>query len=203
MRYLKFFMETYFCEILSKKILFLVYGGIFILSTMGYAEFDPQKEISNNTNLLGQPNPTRIVYNINYPLAVEETIFGKPKENKIYDNFHNDGILSDERSIDSEKVAQQMMEQALTLCQISQEYWQSGELNKAIELLDQAYLLILAINKDESDYLIQQKEDLRFMISKRIIEIYASRKIVINWSQNEIPININKQTSSIRDRPLY
>ena len=193
MRYLKFFMETYFCEILSKKILFLVYGGIFILSTMGYAEFDPQKEISNNTNLLGQPNPTRIVYNINYPLAVEETIFGKPKENKIYDNFHNDGILSDERSIDSEKVAQQMMEQALTLCQISQEYWQSGELNKAIELLDQAYLLILAINKDESDYLIQQKEDLRFMISKRIIEIYASRKIVINWSQNEIPININKQ----------
>jgi membrane-bound lytic murein transglycosylase D len=34
------------------------------------------------------------------------------------------------------------------------------------------------------------------MISKRILEIYASRKIVINGSQNEIPVIINKQVQS-------
>jgi membrane-bound lytic murein transglycosylase D len=194
MRYLRYYMKISFSEIVIKKIiLFLVFGGIFILSTAGHAGFDPQKTFSNNTNLFGKPNLTRMGYNVDYPLAVEEAIFGQPKENNIYDYFQNDTILSDEGAIDSEHVAQQILEHALTLCQLSQEYWQSGELNKAIELLDQAYLLILGINKDESDYLIQQKEDLRFMISKRIIEIHASRQIVIKGCQNEIPININKQ----------
>jgi membrane-bound lytic murein transglycosylase D len=177
----------------TKKMLFFFYAGILILFTTGFSDFDPKKNFSFHPNLFRQPNLTQIDYNVSNGLAIEAAIIGKPKETKIYDHFHNDDILSDERSIDSEEVAQQMMEQAITLCQISQEYWQSGELNKAIELLDQAYLLILGINKDESDYLIQQKEDLRFMISKRIIEIYASRKIVFNGSQNEIPININKQ----------
>jgi membrane-bound lytic murein transglycosylase D len=40
--------------------------------------------------------------------------------------------------------------------------------------------------------LIQQKEDLRFMVSKRILEIYASRNIVVNGSHNEIPRVMNK-----------
>ncbi len=177
----------------TKKMLFFLYVGVLILFTMGFSDFNPGINFSFNPNLFKQPNLTRVDYNVNNALAIEAAIIANPEDTNIYDQFHNDAILSDERSIDSEEVAQQMMEQAITLCQISQEYWQSGELNKAIELLDQAYLLILGINKDESDYLLQQKEDLRFMISKRIIEIYASRKIVFKGSQNEIPIIINKQ----------
>ena len=177
----------------TKKMLIFLFGGILILFTMGFSGFDSQKNLSMKTNFLGQPDFTRIDYTGNGALAVEAAIIGQPKENKIYHHFFNDDTLSDERFIDSEKFAQQMMEQALTLCHISQEYWQSGELNRAIELLDQAYLLILGINTYENDYLIQQKEDLRFTISKRLIEIYASRKIVFNGSQNEIPLNINKQ----------
>ena len=193
MRYLENYIKINLSKMKTKKTLFFLYGGIFILSTMGYADFDPKKNYSTSTNLFGQPNLTQIDYNNNNPLAVKAAIFGKPKENKIYKHIYNDEILSDERYIDSENIAQQMMEQALILCQKSQEYWQSGELDRAIELLDQAFLLILGINTYENDYLIQQKEDLRFTISKRIIEIYASRKIVVNGSQNEIPLNINKQ----------
>jgi len=177
----------------TKRMLLFLYGGILILFTMGFSDFDPKKHFSMNTNLIGQPNFSQLDYIGNSALSVEAAIIGKPKENKMYQHFYNDDIFSDERSIDSEKFVQQMMEQALTLCQISQEYWQRGELNRAIELLDQAYLLILGISTHDSDYLTQQKEDLRFAISKRIIEIYASRKIVINGSQNEIPLNINKQ----------
>jgi membrane-bound lytic murein transglycosylase D len=51
----------------------------------------------------------------------------------------------------------------------------------------------LGLNTFENENLIQQKEDLRITISRRIIEIYASRKIVVNGSQNEIPITINKK----------
>jgi membrane-bound lytic murein transglycosylase D len=193
MRYLGKYMKINISEMKTKKMLFFLYGGILILFTMGFSDFDPKKKFSINANLLGQSNFTQIDYTGNNTLAVEAAIIVKTKENKIYKHYYNDEILSDERFIDSEKFAQQMMEQALMLCQISQEYWQSGELNRAIELLDQAYLLILGINTYENDYLIQQKEDLRFTISKRIIEIYASRKIVFKGSQNEIPLNINKQ----------
>ncbi|HKK90696.1 MAG TPA: LysM peptidoglycan-binding domain-containing protein, partial [Desulfobacteraceae bacterium] len=38
----------------------------------------------------------------------------------------------------------------------------------------------------------QQKEDIRYMISKRILEIYASRNIVVNGEHDAIPITINK-----------
>jgi membrane-bound lytic murein transglycosylase D len=37
-----------------------------------------------------------------------------------------------------------------------------------------------------------QIEDLRFMISKRILEIYASRYIVVNGNHNAIPMVMNK-----------
>ncbi|MCP4626209.1 MAG: transglycosylase SLT domain-containing protein [bacterium] len=97
------------------------------------------------------------------------------------------------KSVNLKESAQQMMEQALRLCQLSQEYWHKGELDRAIELLDQAYLLIVGINPLENENLIQQKEDLRITISRRLIEIYASRKIVVSGSQNEIPVNINEK----------
>jgi len=193
MRYLRNYLRINLSEMKTKKMLFFLYGGILILSTIGCVDFDQKKNFATSTIHLGPPNHSQIDYSGNNTLAVEAAVIGEPKENKIYKHFYNDEILSDEGFIDSKKFAQQMMEQALMLCQISQEYWQSGKLDRAIELLDQAYLLILGINTDESEYLIQQKEDLRFTISKRIIEIYASRKIVVNGSQNEIPVNINKQ----------
>ena len=177
----------------TKKLLFFLSVGILVLFTMGFSDFNPKKNISINATPLVQSNPAQVVGNVNNTLAVEAVFVGEQKENKFFKIYYKDEILPDERSADSEKVAQAIMEQALTLCQISQEYWQSGELNKAFELLDQAYLMILCIGNDESDSLIQQKEDLRFTISKRIIEIYASRKIAINGSQNEIPVKINEQ----------
>ena len=79
------------------------------------------------------------------------------------------------------------LDEALDFCQLAQEFWQKGELEKAIEALDQAYALILSV--DETDpKVIQQKEDIRFMISKRILEIYASRNVVVKGNFREIPI---------------
>jgi membrane-bound lytic murein transglycosylase D len=88
------------------------------------------------------------------------------------------------------------LDEALELCQLSQEYWQKGELENAVEALDRAYALILSADTTESPKLIQQKEDLRFMISKRILEIYASRNIVINGNHNAIPVVINRHVQA-------
>jgi len=61
-----------------------------------------------------------------------------------------------------------------------------------LEALDHAYSLILKIDTNDTAELIQQKEDLRYLISKRILEIYASRNIVVNGNHNAIPMVINK-----------
>jgi len=89
------------------------------------------------------------------------------------------------------KKAQPVLDDALELCQVSQEFWQNGELENAVDALDQAYALILRVDTTDQPKLIQQKEDLRFMISKRILEIYASRNIVVNGNHNAIPLVMN------------
>ena len=79
-------------------------------------------------------------------------------------------------------------DRALDLCNIAQEMWETGKLEEAILNLDSAYQTILDIDTDSFPEFSQQKEDLRFSISKRILEIYASRQIVVNGQHNEIPI---------------
>ena len=88
------------------------------------------------------------------------------------------------------------LDEALELCEVSQEFWQQGELENAIEALDRAYALILSVDTTNRPKLIQQKEDLRFMISKRILELYASRNIVVNGNHNAIPISINRHVQA-------
>jgi membrane-bound lytic murein transglycosylase D len=99
----------------------------------------------------------------------------------------------------SQKV-QPLLDEALNYCEVSQEFWQKGELDNALEALDQAYRLILEVDTSDRPKLIQQKEDLRFLISKRILEIYASRNIVVNGNHNAIPIVVNKYVQAEIDR---
>lgn len=87
---------------------------------------------------------------------------------------------------------QSLLDEALDFCEVAQSSWQKGELENALEALDKAYSLILGVDTLQSAKLIQQKEDLRFLISKRILEIYASRNIVVNGNHNEIPMEMNK-----------
>ncbi len=89
--------------------------------------------------------------------------------------------------------SQEMFDQALEFCQEAQNLWQKGDLDNALQSLDQAYGLIIKFDTQNSPKLFQQKEDLRFVISKRILEIYASRNIVVNGTHNAIPITINKK----------
>ena len=101
-------------------------------------------------------------------------------------------LLQDVAEADAEKVAQPLLDEALNYCEVSQEFWQKGELENAVDALDQAYSLILTVDTADHPKLIQQKEDLRFLISRRILEIHASRNIVVNGNFHEIPVVINR-----------
>ncbi len=69
---------------------------------------------------------------------------------------------------------QQLIDEALNLVQNSQDLWNEGQSDEAIAALDQSYELILKISSDSDSDILQQKEDLRLLISKRLLEIYTS-----------------------------
>ncbi|MBN2515020.1 MAG: LysM peptidoglycan-binding domain-containing protein [Deltaproteobacteria bacterium] len=84
---------------------------------------------------------------------------------------------------------QENMDEALELLGQSQILWEKGDLDNALSLLDQAYSLILDVNGEPD--IAWQKDDLRFMIAKRILEIYTSRSNVATGYQSAIPFVMN------------
>ena len=87
---------------------------------------------------------------------------------------------------------QELLDSALEFCQTSNDFWEQGDLDNAIDALDKAYSLILKMNTDDDPELLQQKEDLRITISKRIVEVYASRFTVANGDHKVIPLVMNR-----------
>jgi membrane-bound lytic murein transglycosylase D len=81
---------------------------------------------------------------------------------------------------------------ALALCRAAQSYWKRGEIDMAIDALDQAYGLVLSVDPGNDPEVLQEMEDLRITISRRILEIYSSRHVVVNGKRNEIPVTINR-----------
>jgi membrane-bound lytic murein transglycosylase D len=86
---------------------------------------------------------------------------------------------------------QAKIDQALEFCNLAQEMWEAGRLEEALSHLDNAYSFIMEIDSEQSLDYTQQKDDVRFLISKRILEIYASRQVVVPGSHDEIPITMN------------
>jgi peptidoglycan lytic transglycosylase D len=118
--------------------------------------------------------------------------------NATAEQAKNEDSLETDASADpsSTQKTQTDLDEALDLCELSQDYWQQGDLENALDSLDRAYALILGVDTADQPKLIQQKEDLRFMISKRILEIYASRNIVTTGNHNEIPVVVNKHVQN-------
>ncbi|HEX7533799.1 MAG TPA: LysM peptidoglycan-binding domain-containing protein, partial [Syntrophales bacterium] len=82
-----------------------------------------------------------------------------------------------------------IMEEALELLDESREYWVKGDLENALDLLDQAYALLLDTN-GEAD-IARQKDDIRLLISKQILAIYSSMHTTTSGKHSEIPHVVN------------
>ena len=90
-----------------------------------------------------------------------------------------------------EKSDQEMLDSALEFCETANYFWERGELDNALNALDQAYSLILKVSPEDKPEILQEREDLRFTISKRIIEVYTSRFTVANGYKKPIPLVMN------------
>ena len=82
-----------------------------------------------------------------------------------------------------------IMEEAFVLLNASHGYWVNGDLESALEMLDQAYALLLDTNGNPD--IARQKDDLRLMISKRILTLYNSVQTNAKGIRSEIPLVAN------------
>jgi len=70
--------------------------------------------------------------------------------------------------------------------------WQRGDMDTALDALDQAYQLILEIQLPPDSPLNQAKYDLRLLIAQRIQEIHVSRRTAVHNNHKSIPLEENK-----------
>jgi membrane-bound lytic murein transglycosylase D len=81
--------------------------------------------------------------------------------------------------------------EALDACESARIFWEEGDIEDALATLDRAYELLLELPADDPD-MAQQKEDLRHLISRRVVEIYRSRLTSAVDPGSPIPVEINE-----------
>jgi membrane-bound lytic murein transglycosylase D len=82
-----------------------------------------------------------------------------------------------------------LIAEALEACESAKTLWQQGDIDGSLATLDAAYELLLQIPDDPN--LIQQKEDLRHLISLRVVDIYRSQLTTAADLNSPIPLEIN------------
>ncbi|MBN2420546.1 MAG: LysM peptidoglycan-binding domain-containing protein [Deltaproteobacteria bacterium] len=86
---------------------------------------------------------------------------------------------------------QELIDSALDFYQKSNEFWEQGDLDSAIDCIDNAYSYILKITGKTTPEIIQQLQDMRNAIAKKTLEIYSSRYTAANGFHNAIPLVMN------------
>ncbi len=88
-----------------------------------------------------------------------------------------------------ESNGQETLDVALDLLSQARSYWEKGDLDNALLSLDEAYAIIIDVNGDPE--VARQKDDLRFLVAKLIVQISASRRTVVTGMKSEIPLLLN------------
>jgi membrane-bound lytic murein transglycosylase D len=123
------------------------------------------------------------------------------------DSFQKDANISTEASMpsdnkeDSATDEEENMEKSFELLNSSRRFWEKGDLENALDLLDQAYALLLETNGNPD--IARQKDDLRLLIAKNILAIYTSMQTATNGKRGEIPLvmndNVQKEIQSFQN----
>lgn len=163
-------------------------------------ETEPSTSASTASSLYGHEpssNPSDDYDNM------EEATHHFPEMNAGDDAFlqHENGehLTSFPRSNKTEKSNQELLDSALEFCNASNDFWERGDLENAIDALDESYSIILKIDPNKSPETQQQIDDLRFTISQRILQVYSSRFTVLNGNHKAIPLDMNPHVKKALD----
>lgn len=100
-------------------------------------------------------------------------------------------VGDDEQTLELD-VPLEILAESLRAYEAAGEFWQRGGFDEAIGSLDRAYEMMSGVEPNGDAVLGQQKEDLRRLISRRLVEIYASqRAVVVGGTDSSVPLEIN------------
>jgi membrane-bound lytic murein transglycosylase D len=110
-------------------------------------------------------------------------------DTKLSDNIFSDaGQTQKNRPIAEDE--QDIMEKSLDLLEVADNYWEKGDVENTINTLDKAYALILDTDGDVG--ISRQKDDLRLLISKRLLSVYSAKQTATHGKASEIPLTMNE-----------
>jgi membrane-bound lytic murein transglycosylase D len=87
--------------------------------------------------------------------------------------------------------AEDLLHESMESYRAAEDSWQRGAFDDAFADLDHAYELMVRVDPGDDAVLGQEKEDLRNLISRRIVEIYASRQTAVGDPDRSIPEVVN------------
>ena len=84
-----------------------------------------------------------------------------------------------------------LLQESLDAYEAASALWERGDLDGAFAALDHAYELMAGVPPNGDALVAQEKENLRQLISRRIVEIYASRTSAVGDTDRSIPREMN------------
>lgn len=192
------FSEEFWYMLIAKRLMAAILPVIFLYSCISphSSIFSPSPDSGMekvSTEHVG--TPSQLSENDQESCIVEEDLSGETVMNgsaakdPAGGNGFDQAVTNGRNNGQNNKQA--IMDEALDFLEEAQLLWEKGELDNALKLLDQAYYLLLDVNGDTE--IAWQKDDLRVLIAKKIVEIYASRSNVAAGYQSEIPLVINDE----------
>ncbi len=82
------------------------------------------------------------------------------------------------------------VDEIVELLRLAQAYRDKGDVDNAIKALDKAYEILLA-EEEESSAVVRQKDDMRLLIARKILDIYTGKRAATIGKQSEIPLIMN------------
>lgn len=93
----------------------------------------------------------------------------------------------------TEEGSSERLQAALGLYELATRLWSGGDLDATLELLDQAYSLMASVEPAGDLSIAQDKESLRQLLAKRILELYAVRRSGVGNEAEAIPLELNPE----------
>ena len=85
-----------------------------------------------------------------------------------------------------------LLHESLDKVEAAKGLWEMGDLDAAFASLDEAYALMARVQPAGEPVLAQEKENLRQLISRSVVEIYASRQTTVGNRNGSIPLVLNE-----------
>ncbi|MGD0168460.1 MAG: LysM peptidoglycan-binding domain-containing protein [Smithella sp.] len=164
----------------------IIFSLIFALPLFGCAENIADKRADRNIIVATSAEITKQTVKEDPSIKADSDVNDQDEENKLL-NLKSDTGSTQQNQISEEK--QDLMEKALELLEVADKLWEKGDIEKTLDTLDEAYSLLLDANGDVT--IAQEKDDLRLLISRRILAVYSSKHTIMNGKNSEIPLTMN------------